>query len=134
MFSVAVPDASTSTANVVEDCGRWLTVTGTFSDPPLTSSSTETAYFAVPAASTPNATFAAAASSSVIVTVALSPPEEAAFQPETEVETAAVNVSSPSTNSSDAIGIVRVAVVSFAATVTVDGLVPVSAGVAALPV
>ena len=56
-------------ANVVGDPGRWLTVTGTSSVPPVTSSSTEAVYFEVPAASEPKAIFAAARSSSVIVTV-----------------------------------------------------------------
>ena len=44
-----------------------------------------------------------------------------------------MNVSSPSTSASCAIGTVSVAVLLFAATVTGDGVVPVSAVVAMLP-
>ena len=124
-YSVAVPVPSTSTANVVDAPGRWLTVTGTFTVPADTSSATDTACFAVPDALLPNATFAASASPSVIFTVP-DAPEDAATQPDTDVDSVAVNVSSPSTRSSDASGTVSVAVVLFTATVTVDGVVPVS--------
>ena len=58
-------------------------------------------------------------------------PAPTAVQPVSDVEIVAVNVSSPSTSSSDAIGIVRSAVWLNSATVTVDGVVPVSAADAA---
>ena len=51
--SVAVPVGTTSMANVVDDPGRWLTVTGTFSVP--TFSATDAVCFEVRAASDPNA-------------------------------------------------------------------------------
>ena len=123
-YSVAVPVFSTSTANVVGEPGRWLTVTGTFSMLPETFSSTDAACFEVPAASVPNATLASSSPSSM-VTVAVAP-EDAAFQPETDVDSVASNVSSPSTRSSSASGTVSVAVLLFAATVTEVGVVPVS--------
>ena len=113
-------------SNVVSDCGRWLTVTGTSSMPPETFSTAEAAYFVVAAASVPNAILASSWSASVMVTVATAP-ADAASQPETDVESVASNVSSPSTRSSSASGMVSVAVLLFAATVTVDGVVPVSA-------
>ena len=124
-YSVAVPVFSTSTANVVGEPGRWLTVTGTFSMPPETFSSAEAAYFTVAVASVPNATLASSSSPSSMVTVAVAP-EDASFQPETDVDSVASNVSSPSTRSSSASGIVSVAVLLFAATVTEVGVVPVS--------
>ena len=111
--------------NVVDAPGAALTVTGTFSEPPDTFSATEAVYFDVPVALVPNATFASSSSSSSIVTVALAP-EDAALQPDTAVDSVAVNVSSPSTRSSEASGIVSVAVLVFTATVTVLGVVPVS--------
>ena len=123
MPSAAVPVPSTSIANVVDAAGRWLTVTATSTVPP--SSATDTACFDVPAASVPNATLALPASSSVIFTVP-DAPEDAATQPDSDVDSVAVNVSSPSTRSSDASGTVSVAVFVFSATVTVDGVVPVS--------
>ena len=124
-YSVAVPVLSTSTANVVDEPGRWLTVTGTSSMPPETFSATRTACFDVPAASLPNATLASSSSPSPMVTVAVAP-EDAAFQPAAVVDSVASNVSSPSTRSSSASGIVSVAVLLFAATVTEAGVVPVS--------
>ena len=134
MFSVAVPPVTTSTANEVDAPGRWLTVTGTFSDPPETFSATEAVYFDVSAASVPNATFAVPASASVIVTVALSAPLEAADQPVTEVEIVTVNVSESSTSPSVAIGMLSVAVAASCGTVTVAAVVPVSDDVAVMPV
>ena len=124
-YSVAVPVPSTSTANVVDEPGRWLTVTGTFSMPPETFSSAEAAYFTVAVASVPNATLASSSSPSSMVTVAVAP-EDASFQPETDVDSVASNVSSPSTRSSSASGTVSVAVLLPADTVTEVGVVPVS--------
>ena len=74
MYSVAgrVAVSRTSTVNVVDADGRWLTVTGTFTVP--SSSSTLAVYAAVDDASDAwNAIFAARWSSSSIVTVAIRP-------------------------------------------------------------
>ena len=129
--SVAVPPVRSSTATVMEDCGLWLTCTGTFNIPPDTFSATLTVC-AVVRPAVPKPMVAAAASSSVIVTVAVPCPETTA-QPETEVVIVAVNVSSPSTRASFRVGTRNVAVELPELTRTVDGGELRSADVAALP-
>ena len=103
-------------SNVVEAPGRWLTVTGTLSDPPDRFSLTVRVYFVVACAFVPNAIFAESTSSSVIVTVAVAAPVEASLQPDTDVESFTLNVSSPSTRSSDLNGTVSILVLLPGAT------------------
>ena len=118
-YSVAVPPVRTSTVTVVEACGRRLTWMGTFSTPPDTSSATLRVY-AVVRPDVPNPMRALSSSSSVTVTVAAVSPDVPA-QPDTEVDSVTVNVSSPSTRESLLVGTRSVAVVAPEDTVTDDG-------------
>jgi len=128
--SVAVPPPRTSMPNVVAAPGRWLTDTGTSSEPPLSATFFANVW-AISSAFLAKPISARSSSASSTVTVATAP-VAAAYQPATAVGSVAVKVSSPSTRSSSASGIVSVAVVSPASTVTVCGAVPVSSAVAVL--
>ena len=117
LSSSAVPVERTFTVKVVDAAGRWLTVTGTLSVPPVTASDTVAVCLAVDPASLPNAILALARSSSWMVTVAVAGLPTRNADP-SGVERVTVSVSSSSTRSSDVVTTRPLAVATLAAMAT----------------